>query len=77
MAFVKLHESVNPGELAFIKSLLDGNNILYTIQNEHFGSLYSGLSSLPCVVMVIESDLERASILLSKLHEEPEGDDAA
>ena len=69
MAIVKLIEPQDEGELALIKSLLDGNNIQYFVQNEHFGSLYPGLS-LPFnrrVVMVDESDLDRAGILLGKL----------
>jgi hypothetical protein len=69
MAIVTLIEPQDEGELALIKSLLDGNNIQYFVQNEHFGSLYPGLS-LPFnrrVVMVDESDLDRAGILLGKL----------
>jgi hypothetical protein len=54
--------------LALVKSLLEGNGILHFVQNEHFGSLYGGATS---VVMVPESDLERAVILISKLvHDE-------
>ncbi|MBM4121676.1 MAG: DUF2007 domain-containing protein [Nitrospira sp.] len=69
MAIVPLIEPQDEGELALIKSLLDGNNIRYFVQNEHFGSLYPGLP-LPFnrrVVMVDESDLGRAGTLLGKL----------
>jgi len=71
MAFVKLIAPRDPGELAFIRSLLDGNDIAYVIRNEHFGSLYSGVPSLACEVMVPDQELERAEILLSKLREGP------
>lgn len=74
MGLVKLLETANPGELAFIKSLLDGNGITYLVRNEHFGSLYSGIPSLACMVMVQDWELERASILLSKLYDEPAPD---
>jgi hypothetical protein len=78
MAIVTLIEPQDEGELALVKSLLDGNNIRYFVQNEHFGSLYPGLS-LPFnrrVVMVDESDLDRAGILLGKLTTD-EGTDQA
>jgi hypothetical protein len=78
MAIVTLIEPQDEGELALIKSLLEGNNIRYFVQNEHFGSLYPGLS-LPFnrrVVMVDESDLGRAGTLLEKLTTD-EGDDQA
>ncbi len=78
MAIVKLIEPQDEGELALIKSLLDGNNIRYFVHNEHFGSLYPGLS-LPFnrrVVMVEESDLGRAGTLLGKLAISEEADEA-
>ncbi len=78
MAIVKLIEPQDEGELALIKSLLDGNNIRYFVQNEHFGSLYPGLS-LPFnrrVVMVNEADLGRAETLLEKLTLEEDADEA-
>lgn len=78
MNFEKLLECHDEGELAVIKSLLDGNNIQYYVQNEHFGSLYPG-SSLPFnmrVIMVPESELERAQILLSHLNETDEWNEA-
>jgi len=71
MSLVTLLETGSPGELAFVKSLLDGNGIAYVVRNEYFGSLYAGVASLACTVMVEEWDLERAAILLSKLREGP------
>jgi hypothetical protein len=74
MALVTLLETGSPGELAFVKSLLDGNGIAYVVRNEHFGSLYAGVASLACAVMVQDWELDRAATLLSKLREgqEPE-----
>jgi hypothetical protein len=69
MGMVTLLETGSPGELAFVKSLLDGNGIDYFVRNEHFGSLYAGVASLACAVMVQEWDFERAATLLSKLRE--------
>lgn len=78
MAIVALIEPQSEGELALIKSLLDGNDIRYFVHNEHFGSLYPGLS-LPFnrrVVMVDDSDFERAGTLLGKLAVREESDQA-
>jgi hypothetical protein len=57
------------GELAFIKSLLEGNDIRYFVHNENFGSLYPGvpLSFNQRVVMVHEADANRARTLLDRL----------
>jgi len=66
---VRLIEPRDEGELALIKSLLDGNGIPYFVKNEHFGSLYPGFP-LPFnrrEVMVHESDLVRASALCGNL----------
>ena len=78
MGMVKLIEPYDEGELALIKSLLEGNDIPYFVQNEHFGSLYPGLA-LPFnarVVMVDESDMGRAGTLLGELIAERRTDEA-
>lgn len=78
MGMVKLIEPQDEGELALIKSLLEGNDIPYFVQNEHFGSLYPGLP-LPFnarVVMVEESDIGRAATLLGELTAERRTDEA-
>ncbi len=77
MALVKLIQPSDPGELAFVKSLLDGNDIDYVVRNEHFGSLYAGVASLACAVMVQDWEFKRAAILLSKLREGPPSDPEA
>ena len=74
MGLATLLETGNPGELAFVKSLLDGNGIVYVVHNEHFGSLYSGVASLARAVLVQDWELERAVILLSKLRDGPAPD---
>ncbi|TKB72198.1 MAG: DUF2007 domain-containing protein [Nitrospira sp.] len=69
MKLITLIEPTDEGELALIKSLLDGNDIRYVVQNEHFGGLYPGLS-LPFnrrLVMVEEQEYDRAGLLLSEL----------
>jgi hypothetical protein len=72
MSMVKLLEVHDEGQLAFVKSLLDGNGIAYFVQNEYFGSLYPGSAS-PLnarIVMVPEPELGRAETLLQQLENE-------
>ncbi len=64
---VTLCEPGDVGELALIRSLLDGNGIPYAVQHEHIGALYPGVALLGSRVMVGESDKPRAEILLSRL----------
>jgi len=76
---VKLVELHDEGQIALLKSLLDGNGIAYFVQNEHFGSLYPGSAS-PLnvrVVMVPELELRRAEILLGQLTMSDEGEEAS
>lgn len=55
------------GELALIKSLLDGNRIAYVVHDEHVSSLYPGVACLVSRVLVSSSDHARAETLLSRL----------
>ncbi len=64
---VTLCEPGDVGELALIRSLLDGNGIPYAVQHEHIGALYPGVALLGSRVMVEERDKQRAEILLSRL----------
>ena len=76
MGLIKLTEPRDMGELALIKSLLDGNGITYVVHNEHVNSLYPGVPLLMCTVMVDETELQRAETLLSKLTP-PNGEETA
>lgn len=67
MGMIHLTNAQDAGELAIIKSLLDGNRIAYAIHGEHVSSLYPGVPFLVSRVMVDESDRTRAEILLSRL----------
>lgn len=67
MALIHLTSAQDVGELALIKSLLDGNDIAYVIHGEHMSSLYPGMSFVGSRVMVHPSDHTRAEILLSRL----------
>ncbi len=64
---VTLCEPGDVGELALIKSLLDGNGIPYVVHHEHMGALYPGVSMLCSRVMVAEGEKQRAEVLLSRL----------
>ncbi len=64
---VHLINTQDVGELAIIKSLLDGNRIAYVIHGEHMSSLYPGVPFFLSRVMVDVSDQARAEVLLSRL----------
>lgn len=64
---VTLCEPQGIGELALIKSLLDGNGIAYAVHDEHIGALYPGVPLLCGRVMVEEREKARAETLLSRL----------
>jgi len=64
---IHLTNAQNVGELAIIKSLLEGNRIPYVIHGEHVSSLYPGVPSCVGRVMVNVSDRARAETLLSRL----------
>ncbi|ALA58785.1 hypothetical protein NITMOv2_2370 [Nitrospira moscoviensis] len=61
---VHLMNAQNVGELAMIKSLLEGNGIAYVVHGEHVSSLYPGVPFLGSRVLVEESELARADTLL-------------
>ena len=61
---VHLTTALDVGELAMIKSLLDGNGIVHVIHDEHVSSLYPGVPFLGSRVLVEESEHDRASTLL-------------
>jgi hypothetical protein len=59
-----LLETYNPGDVAFVSSILDGNGIGYNIQNEHFASIH-GLT-VPVVFFVDKRDMKRAMKLMKR-----------
>jgi len=80
MALTPVYECHDEGELPIIKSLLEANNIPYFIKNEHFGSLYPGasMSFNTRLIMVDEVDVDRTSILLSRMaKDDPAWDQAS
>lgn len=67
MRLIHLTSAQDVGELALIKSLLDGNHITYVVHGEHVSSLYPGMSFVGSRVMVDATDHTRAEVLLSRL----------
>ena len=72
MALLPIYECHDEGELSIIKSLLEANAIPFFVQNEHFGSLYPGsiMSFNTRLIMIDEVNIDRASILLSRIAED-------
>lgn len=64
---IHLTNAQDIGELAMIKSLLDGNRIAYVVHDEHVSSLYPGVPFFVSRVLVEESDRAKADVLLSRL----------
>jgi hypothetical protein len=66
--FVCIYRTSSHDQLAIIKSLLDANNIPYTVENENFASL-TGVSdgTVNFGIMVKTSHSEDAKELLSKI----------
>ena len=63
--FVKVYSTPKTGEIALIKSILNGEDIPYYIKGEHFGTLYGpadGMSSMD--IMVREDYVEDIKELL-------------
>jgi hypothetical protein len=67
MQMIHLTSAQDVGELAMIKSLLDGNRIAYVVHDEHVSSLYPGVPFFVCRVMVDALEQARAETLLSRL----------
>jgi hypothetical protein len=67
MPMVHLMNAQDIGELGLMKSLLESNGIAYVVHHEHVSSLYPGLPSFTCRVLVDESERANAEILLSRL----------
>jgi hypothetical protein len=56
----------NPTDVAFIKSLLDSENITYYFKGEHFAAVRPLLE--PAILMVKKDEVEKAENLLSDLN---------
>ncbi|HBR49623.1 MAG: DUF2007 domain-containing protein [Nitrospira sp.] len=67
MRMIHLMNAQDVGELAMIKSLLDGNRITYVVHGEHVSSLYPGVPLVGSRVMVDAADHARAEVLLGRL----------
>lgn len=64
MKYVEVLNSYNVGEIALIKSILDGEQIDYYFKGEHFNAL--GLQVQPTVLLVMEDQVEHVHSLLSE-----------
>lgn len=65
---IHLYSPKDEMELMFIRSILDGENIPYYVENDHYGSLYTGVS-VPLFnqknIMVDEGSAKRADELIA------------
>jgi hypothetical protein len=68
LKMINIYSPENEVELIFLKSILDGENITYYVQNDHFGSLKIG----PRIdlfnaknIFVHENDFDRAKELVA------------
>lgn len=71
--FIKVFTTPKLGEITFIKSILDAENIPYYIKGENFGTLYGpadGLSSMD--IMVREDFFNEANELLKDFINPPQ-----
>ncbi len=64
MKYVEVLNSYNAGEIALIKSILDGERIDYYFRGEHFNAL--GLQVQPTVLLVMEDQVEHVHSLLNE-----------
>jgi hypothetical protein len=65
--FIKVYTTAKQGEIALIKSILDGNNIPYYIKGENFSTLYGPADGLSLMDIMIRQDhLEDAKELLKE-----------
>ncbi|MDO7787102.1 hypothetical protein [Desulforamulus aquiferis] len=62
--YVYIMSSLNPGEITFIKSILESENITYYIKGEN--NLYTPLTE-PARVMVSKEQAELVKVLLREL----------
>lgn len=65
---INIYSPENEMELAFIRSISDGEKISYYVQNDHFGSLEIGLRIdlfNAKNIFVLEKDVDRAKELLA------------
>jgi hypothetical protein len=72
--YVTVLETLNLGNIAIAKSLLDDANIDYVVQNENFGSIYNCFYTVSGFIriQVRQPDEQVALQLLAELQDEPE-----
>ncbi len=66
MNYVEILKTYNAGDIALIKSLLDGENIAYHFIGEHFNALEPMVQ--PARLMVIKEQAEMARDILSEFN---------
>ena len=59
---VAVYSTYNPADVMMIKSLLDGDEIVYNFQGEHFKG--SGVFVVPAMLFVANADAERVVEML-------------
>ncbi|MFH1367499.1 MAG: DUF2007 domain-containing protein [Elusimicrobiota bacterium] len=71
---IKVYETSNQGELAFIKSLLGCNNIPFFAHGENINSMYSGAFWFePVRILVPKENLEAAREIIEQFKKDGSG----
>jgi len=55
--FIKVYSTNNQGELALIKSILDGQKIKYFVKGENFSSIYGAANGLTSMDIMVREDI--------------------
>jgi hypothetical protein len=71
---VRIFSTPKQGEIALIKSLLDGENIPYYIKGENFGIIYGPADGLSTMDLMVREDRAEDATELLKDFIKPKGD---
>jgi len=71
MAYSKVYSSYNPGDIAFIKSILEESEIDYYVSGEWAGGVYPVAIGMD--IMVVEDQVEQAKEIIEDFKKKTKG----